>query len=330
MRPFQAFRVDRADEGVRAGLTRMRVQDLSEGDVLIRAHWSSVNYKDALAASGSGHRIMRHLPLNGGIDVAGEVVETSDARFAPGDSVLVTGQGLSETHDGGFAQYVRVPGDWVIRVPEGLSSREAMGLGTAGLTAALALERMEDNGQAPGAGPVAVTGATGGVGSLAVSILSRRGYQICAISSKPEARSYLESVGASEILPLEEARPTGRPLESARFAGAVDCVGGAPLAWLLSVVSPFGNVASIGNAAGVELETSVMPFILRGVNLLGINSVLVSRTQREALWMRLSGELKPPDLDRIVRREVGLEVLPEAFQSLLSGRAVGRTVVRID
>ncbi len=331
MGSFHAFRIERDPEGaVQAAVTRMRLEDLSEGEVLIRADWSSVNYKDALAATGDGHGVMRRFPLNGGIDVAGEVSESSDPRFAPGDEVLVTGHRLSETHDGGYAEYVRVPGDWVIRLPEGLSLREAMGLGTAGFTAALALHRMEENGQAPALGPIVVTGATGGVGSLAVSIFAHRGYTVHAVTTKLDQRAYLESLGAEEILPAAEARPTGKPLQSARFAGAVDCVGGAPLAWLLSVVSPLGNIAAIGNAAGAELRTTVLPFILRGVNLLGINSTFVARELQEEIWTRLATELGSSELKRIVRNEVSLEGLPTVFELLLSGRAVGRTVVRID
>ena len=304
------------------------VNELGPGDVLIKVHYSSINYKDALAATGAG-KILRKYPLVGGIDLAGEVVSTDDARYRVGDKVLVTGCELSETHDGGYAEYARVKGDWVVPLPDTLDEFRAMGLGTAGFTAGLAIHRMEQNGQNPANGPVVVTGATGGVGCVAINMLSARGYDVVAVTGKPEASSFLRSLGAKQVLLRQEIVIGSRPLEAARWAGAIDNVGGEILSWLTRTVGPRGNVASVGLVGGVEFRTTVMPFILRGVNLLGINSSATPRELRLEVWKRIGSDLLPPDLQHIVTRTVSFEELPEAFEDYLKGKVVGRTVVAI-
>ena len=328
MTPFRAFRIHEQDGQVRARFDTLTLEDLGPGEVVVRVRWSGINYKDALAATGAG-RILRRYPLVGGIDLAGEVVGSSDPRYSAGQHVLVTGCGLSETHDGGYAEYARVAGDWVIPVPAGLSTCDAMKLGTAGFTAALAVHRMEQNGQAPGNGPVVVTGATGGVGSLAVDMLAARGYEVVAVSGKPEADEYLRTLGAARILRRQEIDPGKRPMEKALWAGAIDNLGGDLLAWLTRTVDQWGNIASVGLAASPELRTTVMPFILRGVNLLGINSVLTPRDLRLAVWSRLARDLHPRHLDRICTKTVGFDELPAQFDDYLQGRVIGRTVVKI-
>jgi putative YhdH/YhfP family quinone oxidoreductase len=325
---FRAFRIHNDDRGYRAGIESMRVDDLSPGEVVIKAAYSSINYKDALAGTGKG-KILRRFPLNGGIDVAGHVVESSDPRFKEGDAVLCTGCGLSETRDGGYAKYARLDAKWTIPLPTGLTLREAMILGTAGFTAALALYRMRDNRQSPELGPVAVTGATGGVGMLAVDIFSRAGFEVHAISGKPEHADFLKAIGAREVLDRHELALGHHALESARFGGAVDNAGGTLLAQLLASTTPYGNVAGIGLAADAKLDTTVMPFIIRGVSLLGIASAGTARDIREAIWQHLASDWKPAHLDMICTREVTLEELPDVFEAMLSGQSFGRTLVRI-
>jgi NADPH2:quinone reductase len=328
MDPFKAFRIHSASGGNDARLETITLADLADGDVVIRGEYSSINYKDALAATGAG-RILRRYPLVGGVDIAGTVVSSGDARVREGDRVVVCGCGLSESHDGGFAQYARVHGEWVTVLPDGLDTRTAMAIGTAGFTAGLAIHAMERNGQAPDQGPVAVTGATGGVGSLAIDMLGGRGYTVTALTSKRDAAAYLQSLGASDVLNLRDLEMGKRPLEKALWAGAIDNLGGEALAWLTRTTLPYGNIASIGLAAGAELHTTVMPFILRGVNLLGINSVAVPRALRIAIWSRLAGDLRPRHLDRIATREVGLDELPAQFQPYIDGTVTGRTLVRL-
>lgn len=325
---FSAFRIHSDDAGYRSGLEQIALDQLSPGEVVIRANWSSVNYKDALAGTGKG-KILRRFPLVGGIDVAGEVVASTDPAFREGDKVLTTGCGLSETRDGGYSQYVRLESKWVIPLPAGLSLREAMILGTAGFTAALALFRMKENRQSPEHGPLAVTGATGGVGSLAVDIFSRAGFEVHAVSGKAEAADYLTTIGASQVLG-RDALGTTRPMESARFGGGLDNVGGPMLTSLLAQTTPYGNVASAGLAATAELDMTVMPFIIRGVSLLGVASAGTARDVREAVWQLLGNDWKPRHLDTICTREVGLDELPGVFDTMLSGKSFGRTVVRVD
>jgi acrylyl-CoA reductase (NADPH) len=328
MSSFKAFRIHSETGKVAARFESLTLNDLAPGDVVIRVTHSDINYKDALAATGAG-KILRRFPLVGGIDLAGVVESSADARFRPGDPVLVTGCGLSETHDGGYAQFARVPGEWVIPIPKGLDAFTAMAIGTAGFTAGLAIHRMEQNGQAPQGGPIAVTGASGGVGSIAVDMLAARGYRVVAVSGKADAKAYLRELGASEVLKREELDLGSRPLENARFAGAIDNLGGDTLAWLTRTVDLWGNIASIGLASSAELKTTVMPFILRGVALLGINSSATRREWRLAVWQRIATDLKPRHLERIVTRTIDFEELPKAFPAYLEGRVTGRTVVRI-
>jgi acrylyl-CoA reductase (NADPH) len=328
MRPFTAYRIHSEGGRIAARFEELTLDDLAPGEVVIRVSHSDINYKDALAATGAG-KILRRYPLVGGIDLAGRVESSGDARFRPGDAVLVTGCGLSETHDGGYAQFARVPGDWVIPMPDGLDARTAMSLGTAGFTAALAIHRLEQNGQTPGGGPIAVTGASGGVGSCAVDMLSARGYEVIAVSGKADAAAYLRELGAREVLPRADLELGSRPLETARFAGAIDNLGGEVLAWLTRTVDLWGNIASIGLAASPELRTTVMPFILRGVALLGINSSATRREWRLAVWKRIATDLKPRHLERIVTRTIDFAQLPGAFPDYLAGRVTGRTLVRI-
>lgn len=328
MKPFKAFRIHSEGGKIAARFESLTLDDLAAGEVVIRVACSDINYKDALAATGAG-RILRRYPLVGGIDLAGTVESSSDERYRPGDAVLVTGCGLSETHDGGFAQFARVQGDWVIPMPPGLDPLTAMSIGTAGFTAGLAIHRMEQNGQAPGQGPIVVTGATGGVGSLAIDMLSARGYQVIAVSGKPDAAAYLKELGASEVLDRKSLDLGSRPLENARFAGAIDNLGGEVLTWLTRTVDFWGNIASIGLAANAELKTTVMPFILRGVALLGINSSATRREWRLAVWQRIATDLRPRHLARIVTRTIAFDELPGAFPDYIAGRVTGRTVVKI-
>ena len=328
MRSFRAFRVYNEDGELQARLESTDLESLSPGDVVIRSVWSDVNYKDALAATGKG-KIMRRFPLIGGIDVAGYVHSSSDDRYREGDAVVVTGFGLSEEHDGGYSEYVRVPGDWIVPLPEGLSLRESMALGTAGFTAGIAVDRMEHNGQSPDKGPILVNGATGGVGSFAIDMLVGLGYRVVAFTGKHDADDYLKTLGAAEIQYRGEIEMGGRPLEKALWAGAVDSVGGDELAWLTRTIMPQGNIASIGLAGGFKLETTVMPFILRGVNLLGINSVFIPMEIRQRVWKRLASDMKPRHFDEIVTRTVDLDTLPGVFDEYLGGKVTGRTLVRI-
>ncbi len=328
MPAFRAFRIHDIDRQIVARFDEITLDELSPGDVVVRVSHSDINYKDALAATGKG-RILRSYPLVGGIDLAGEVVSSTDARFAPGQKVLVTGCGLSETRDGGYAEFARLPGDSVIPLPAGISELDSMKLGTAGFTAALAVHRMEQNGQKPANGPVVVTGATGGVGSLAISMLAGRGYEVVAVSGKQGAEDYLHDIGAARVLRREELDLGSKPMEKALWAGAVDNVGGPLLTWLTRTVDQWGNIASIGLAGGAELVTTVMPFILRGVNLLGINSVLTPRELRLEVWQRIATDLRPAALDRICTKILGFNELPASFDDYIQGRVTGRTVVRI-
>lgn len=325
---FKAYRIHEIDKKIAPRFEQLTLDDLAPGEVVVRVLYSDINYKDALAATGAG-KILRKYPLVGGVDLAGVVESSSDPRCKVGDHVLVTGCGLSEVHDGGYAEYARVKGEWVIPIPQGLGAFKAMALGTAGFTAALAIHRMEHNGQTPAKGPIVVTGATGGVGSIAIDMLSNRGYQVIAVTGKAESVDYLRSLGASQVLLRKEIDYGKRPLEAARFGGAIDNVGGDTLTWLTRTVDTWGNIACIGLAGGAELHTSVMPFILRGVNLLGINSSATLREMRLVVWNRIATDLKPQHLDKIVTQTIDFDALPGAFQSYLDGTVTGRTVVKI-
>ena len=328
MDKFRAFRIDEKDGEVVAGFAELTLDDLTAGNVVVRVTHSTINYKDALAATGKG-RILRRYPLNGGIDLAGVVVSSEDAEFQPGTEVLMNGCGLSETADGGYAEYARVDSQGLVALPDGMSCAEAMQIGTAGYTAALAIHRMEQNGQSPDLGPVVVTGATGGVGSIAIDMLSGRGYEVVAVTGKAAEADYLESIGASRALLRDDIDFGRRPLEKTEWAGAIDNLGGDYLTWLTRTMRYGGNIASIGLAASHELHTTVMPFILRAVCLLGINSVDTPRDLRRAVWQRIGGDLRPRHLARIGRRTISFDELPGAFDDYLAGNVTGRTVVEI-
>jgi acrylyl-CoA reductase (NADPH) len=328
MNAFKAFRIHEREGRIAAGFEQMTVDALTAGDVVIGVKYSSINYKDALAATGTG-KILRKYPLNGGIDLAGEVVSSTDARYKPGQQVLVTGCGHSETLDGGYAQYARAASDSVIPLPEGMSHFDAMALGTAGFTTGLAIHRMEQNGQKPAMGPIVVTGASGGVGSIAVDIMAKLGYEVVAVSGKPEADAHLKALGASRILRRQQIDLGKRPLETAQWGGAIDNLGGEVLTWLTRTVDNWGNIVSIGLAASHKLETTVMPFILRGVSLLGVNSSAMPREVRVAIWKRLATDLKPRHLDKLVTRTIGFDELPAAFDGYIKNQIQGRTVVKI-
>lgn len=323
---FKALRVIEEQGAIRSVLAEATIDELGAGEVVVRNAYSSVNYKDALAATGAG-KIMKRFPLVGGVDVAGRVESSSDSRFKPGDPVLVTGYGFGVDHDGGYAAYSRVPADWVVPLPKGLGPFQAMALGTAGFTAALSILRLEHNGLTPGSGPVIVTGATGGVGSLAVDMLAGKGYEVVALSGKEDKADYLKELGAARVLSRHGLEMGEKPLEKSQWAGAVDTVGGKVLSWLTRTMQYQGVIASCGLAAGIELNTTVMPFILRGVALLGIDSVQCPMPQRLDVWRRLAGDLKPLHMEEIVSRVVGLEELPEVFGDFLAGAVTGRIVV---
>jgi NADPH2:quinone reductase len=326
MTRFPAFKITNEAGVVRGSLVEATLDQLSPGDVVIRAVFSSVNYKDALAGTGTG-KILRRFPLIGGIDVAGIVDASEDERFTPGDEVLVTGYDLGVAHDGGYAGYVRVPGDWVVPIPVGLTLFEAMAIGTAGFTAALSVVEMERNGLRPGNGPVIVTGATGGVGSVAVACLARLGYDVTALTGKTSEEDYLTGLGAATVLNRLTLEMGTRPLEKATWAGAVDAVGGDVLAWLTRTTNYWGAVASTGLTGGTELRMTVMPFILRGVSLVGVDSAMCPMNVRRDVWRRLATDMRPP-LTRIAQT-ITLDELPQAFATLLAGKARGRYVVRL-
>jgi NADPH2:quinone reductase len=328
MKNFRAYRIDQVDGKIAADFASLNIEDLSEGEVVIKVSHSTINYKDALAATGAG-RILRKFPLVGGIDLAGAVVSSSDSRFDEGDAVLVNGCGLSETEDGGYAEYARVKAESVVPLPDGIDAAQAMQLGTAGYTAALAIHRMEQNGQLPENGPIVVTGATGGVGSIALDMLAVRGYEAVAVTGKEDQADYLKDIGASRVLLREKIDFGKRPMEKASWAGAIDNLGGDYLAWLTRTVMYGGNIASIGLAASHELNTTVIPFILRAVCLLGINSVETPRDLRLQVWNRISSDLKPRHLDKIAAETIDFEQLPAAFQDFIDGRVTGRIVVNI-
>ena len=325
---FRAFRIDEKDGEIVAGFQELGIDDLTEGNVVVRVTHSTINYKDALAATGKG-KILRRYPLNGGIDFAGVVVSSEDADFQPGTEVLMNGCGLSETVDGGYSEYARVDSQGLVAVPQGMTCAEVMQLGTAGYTAALAIHRMEQNGLVPDLGAVVVTGATGGVGSVAIDMLAGRGYEVAAVTGKASEEGYLREIGAQTILLRDELDLGKRPMEKAEWAGAIDNLGGDYLTWLTRTVSYGGNIASIGLAASHKLNTTVLPFILRAVCLLGINSVDTPSDLRRAVWSRIGGDLKPQHLDRIGQRTISFDELPDAFQDYIDGTVTGRLVVEI-
>ena len=328
MDSFKALLIEERDGKVGNGFVQMSEGQLDAGEVTIRVAYSSINYKDALAATGAG-KIIRRFPCVGGIDLSGTVVASSDARFKPGDPVIATSFDIGVAHHGGYAEVARVPGDWVVPLPAGLSLYDAMALGTAGFTAALGIVRMEENGLRPEKGPVIVTGATGGVGSLAVDMLAKVGYHVVALTGKESEKDYLLGLGAAEVLMRQSLDLTKiRPLDRGRWAGAVDNLGGDVLAWIASTMEQGGTIASIGLAASHVLNTTVMPFILRGVSLLGVDSGYIREPYRSGVWQRLATDLRPPHLDAMSCR-IPFDALPAMFDEYIAGRAKGRVVVEI-
>jgi putative YhdH/YhfP family quinone oxidoreductase len=326
---FRAYRLTEADKEIRAEFVDFRLDDLDPGDVVVRVAYSDVNYKDALAATGKG-RILRRASCIGGIDFSGTVVSSADARFVKGDEVLAAGFDLGVAHHGGYAQYARVPADWLTKLPQGLSLWDAMAFGTAGFTAGIAIVRMEQNGLRPSNGPVIVSGATGGVGSIAISALSRLGYRVVALTGKASEAQWLKNLGAAEVKLRSEIDLTKiKPLDRAIWAGAVDNLGGDVLAWMASTMKINGVIASIGLAASASLNTTVMPFILRGASLLGINSTdAPSAELRAAVWRRLAGDLRPPML-KDMAQTIPFEQLPSVFERFIHAQVRGRIVVNL-
>jgi len=322
----QAFRIHQDDEGHRAGVEAVAIAQPTQGEVLVRVSASGVNYKDALAGTGKG-KVIKRFPITGGIDAAGIVEQSEHPCWKPGDAVIATGFGMAFDQDGGYAETLCVPGDWLAPMPRGLDPRQAMILGTAGFTAALAVHRLLVNGQHPGLGPILVTGASGGVGSIAINILAKLDFEVVAVSNKQALHDWLQQLGASRIIGRDELPGGDRPLEKAVWGGAVDNVGGAMLAQITRTLAPNGNIASIGLAGGTALETTVMPFILRGIGLLGCNSVDVPFPLRADLWRRLATDWRPSDLDALVSDQVDLDGLPAVFEPMLAGKTHGRILV---
>lgn len=325
---FPALVVEHGESASVREVRDWTLDQLGEGDVVIAVSWSGVNYKDALAGSASG-KVARISPLIPGIDLAGRIVEPGGSGLALGDEVIVHGYDLGVAHHGGYCAYARVPAPWVVPLPDGLTARQAMIIGTAGFTAALSVDALERAGLTPGAGPVVVSGASGGVGSVAVGILAERGYEVVASSGKPESRERLLALGASEVIGRDELGDPSRPLQRERWAGAVDCVGGSTLAAIISALRYGSAVAASGNTGGIELATTVFPFILRGVSLLGIDSVQCEIGRRRQVWERIAADLRPRGLDDIGSAEVGLPDVPGAMDRMLAGQADGRTLVAI-
>jgi acrylyl-CoA reductase (NADPH) len=325
---FRAFVVNKTENEFTASVQELTLADLPPGEVLIRVAYSGVNYKDALACIPDG-KIVRSYPFVPGVDLSGVVVESHDARFHEGDEVIVTSYDLGVSHYGGFSEYARVKADWIVPLLQGLTLKEAMIFGTAGFEAALALHQLEKNGLTPQRGPVLVTGATGGVGSMTVSMLAKTGYTVAASTGKQSEHAYLKELGASNILSREEvSAESNRPLEKELWAGSVDSVGGATLAYLIRTTKYGGSIAACGLTGGSTVNTTAFPFILRGVNLLGIDSVYCPMELRRALWQRMASDLKPSSLASM-SREVTLAELPQVTASLLKGGVRGRTVVRL-
>ena len=325
---FKCFRIDQEDDKIVSGLQSISMDDINPGEITLKTEYSSINYKDALAATGKG-KILRSFPLIGGVDVAGEVVESDDPRFDPGDKVIAACSGLSETNDGGYSEYARISSEAAIELPKQMDTRTAMAIGTAGFAAGLAIFKMKLNKQTPEMGPIVVTGATGGVGSIAIDMLSSSGFETTAITRKKTHDEYLKAIGTTNIVCLEEMELGERPLEKAQFGGGIDNVGGDLLSWVLRSTVPEGNVASIGLAADFKLPTNVMPFILRGVNLLGVNSTTLPNAVKQEVWDDIANNMSPQKIDQIVTKEVTLEELPDQFQAFIEGSIVGRVLVKV-
>lgn len=328
METFKAFRIYNENDKVAGRVADVRLDDLSPGEVVFRTAFSSVNYKDALAATGTGGKIIRSYPLIGGIDASGTVTESSDAGVKVGDEVICTSYDMGVAHNGGYAEYCRVPAEWIVPLPNGLTLYEAMALGTAGYTAGLAVELLELNGLAPGNGKVLVNGATGGVATLLIDMLARNGYDVTALTGKDQAHGFLRSLGASQVLSRQSIDSGKRPIEKALWAAAFDSVGGDQLAWLTRTTQPEGLIASFGNAGGIALETTVLPFILRGIRLIGVNSATTPMRLRRKVWQRLATDLKPRHLE-LIAHTISLGELRGHFDKLLKGEARGRAVVSL-
>ncbi|OBR64017.1 quinone oxidoreductase [Paenibacillus oryzae] len=325
---FSALVVNKTEESFSVNIESLSFNDLPDGDVTIRVHYSSVNYKDGLASTPNG-KIVQRYPFVPGIDLAGTVISSKDSRYKEGDEVIVTSYELGVSHYGGYSEYARVPGDWIVPLPDNLTLKEAMIFGTAGFTAALSIHQLEKNGLTPEKGPVLVTGATGGVGSMAVLMLAKRNYQVTASTGKESEYDYLKQLGAQEVISREDVTPEKiRPLGKENWAGAVDPVGGKTLAAILSNTKYGGSVAVSGLTGGAEVPTTVFPFILRGVNVLGIDSVYCPKDLREALWNQMATDLKPDGLETIIN-EVSLRELPQTLTNILQGKVRGRTVVNM-
>ena len=329
MREFNAFRVHSENNKIVGRVERLNIDSLSQGEVLIKAAYSSVNYKDALAGTGS-LGLIRQYPRVIGINVSGNVISSSDKRFKEGDEVLVTGYEFGIGHDGGFSEYCRVPANWVVPLPDKMTMFDAMAIGTAGFTVALCIQRLEENNQTPNLGQFLVTGATGGVGNFAIDILSSLGYEILAVTGKINQRNSLIRLGAKDILDRGTIKPEGAPLEKGQWGGGIDNVGGDVLAWLARTTKPGGNIASVGLAGGSHFNTTVMPFILRGISVLGINAPGCAMNTRKHLWDRLVNDLRPKHIDKIVTNIIRLQDLPLVFENMLAGKTLGRTVVTIN
>ncbi|MFJ7470354.1 acryloyl-CoA reductase [Peribacillus frigoritolerans] len=326
---FDALVVNKQDDQFNVNIQQLSLDDLPQGEVLIRVHYSGVNYKDSLAAIPNGN-IVSSYPIVPGIDMAGVVVSSEDSRFKEGDEVIATSYGIGVSQSGGYSQFARVPAEWIVPLPDGLTMKEAMIIGTAGFTAALSVLRLEENNLTPGQGSVLVTGATGGVGSFAVSILSKLGYSVEASTGKESEHGYLKAIGAATIVSREDVYDGKlRALGKQKWSGAVDPVGGEPLASVLSQIKYGGAVAVSGLTAGTSLPATVFPFILRGVNLLGIDSVNCPMDTRLKVWHRLATDFKLEDLEQLVQQEITLEELPGVLPTLLKGEARGRTIVKL-
>jgi acrylyl-CoA reductase (NADPH) len=323
---FDALVLEQRDGATHSAIQSLPAAALPESDVLVSVAYSDLNYKDGLAITGQG-KVVRNFPMVPGIDFAGTVVESRSPAYKPGDPVVLTGWGVGERHWGGHAQLARVKADWLVPLPAGLTFKQAMGIGTAGFTAMLCVIALEERGSRPGEREVLVTGATGGVGSVAVAILAKLGYQVVASTGKPDAHNYLKSIGASKV--IDRLAPPGKPLESERWGGAVDTVGGGTLAALLPSMAYNSNVAAVGNAGGGELHTTVFPFILRGVGLLGVESVAVPPERRRVAWARLARDLPAEALDRMIQ-VAPLKDVPTLSQEICEGRIRGRVVVDVN
>lgn len=326
---FQALVVDKNDDTFSVGVKQITREELPAGEVLIKVAYSSVNYKDGLASIPNGN-IVRNYPFIPGIDLSGTVVSSEDSRFQPGQPVIATSYGIGVSHYGGFSEYARIPAEWVIPLPEGLSLREAMIYGTAGFTAALSIQALEDHGAAPDKGKVLVTGATGGVGGTAVAMLAKLGYEVTTSTGRTDEAGYLQQLGAAEVISREEVGGAAvKPLDKQLWQAAVDSVGGSPLAAVLSKIAYGGAVAASGLTAGTAVPTTVLPFILRGVSLLGIDSVSCPAGKRQPIWARMANDLKPDNLDVLVDREITLTELPAALEDILNSNTRGRVLVRL-